>query len=88
MISMIDPCIICNISDAEKAVCCGCPERLDWEREYNKYSENNKNKDKYLVITKYGQYQIEGTDFENAVFQTYNNNTGYEDVMAIIKIEN
>lgn len=88
MINMIDPCIICKIPDAEKAVCCGCPERLNWEREYNKYNENNKNKNKYLIITKYGQYQIEGTDFENAVFQTYNDNTGYEDVMAIIKIEN
>ena len=42
---------------------------------------------KFLVITKYGQYQIEASDFDDAVEETYDSNTGYRDVVAIIKIE-
>ena len=42
---------------------------------------------KYLILTKYSQYQIEAEDFEDAVHQVYNHHTGYDDVMAIIKIE-
>ena len=42
---------------------------------------------KFLIITKYGQYQIEARDFDDAVIQTYDSNTGYRDVVAIIKIE-
>lgn len=41
----------------------------------------------YLVITKFGQYQIDADDFDDAVQQAYDNNTGYRDVVAIIKIE-
>jgi len=42
---------------------------------------------RYLVITKFGQYQIEADDFDDAVQQAYDNHTGYRDVVAIIKIE-
>lgn len=41
----------------------------------------------YLVITKFGQYQIDADDFDDAVQQAYDTNIGYRDVVAIIKIE-
>ncbi len=28
-----DPCIMCGKTAIDKAVCCGCPERLDWEKQ-------------------------------------------------------
>lgn len=30
--AMTDPCTICQLSDAEKAACCGCPERFKYEQ--------------------------------------------------------
>lgn len=28
---MNNPCLKCKMLNAEKAACCGCPERLEWE---------------------------------------------------------
>ena len=30
---MNNPCLKCNMSDTEKAACCGCPERLEYEKQ-------------------------------------------------------
>lgn len=30
---MDNPCKTCKLSASEKAACCGCPDRLKWERE-------------------------------------------------------
>ena len=27
------PCVACKMTWLEKAACCGCPERMEWERE-------------------------------------------------------
>ena len=42
---------------------------------------------KYFIITKYSQYQIEAKDFEDAFDQAYRHHAGYDDLIAIIKIE-
>lgn len=48
---------------------------------------NNVSNMKYLIITKYSQYQIEAKNFEDAFNQAYHHNRGYDDLIAIIKIE-
>ena len=35
-----NPCIKCSLSQSEKAACCGCPERLEWEKKRNSNSVN------------------------------------------------
>lgn len=30
---MDNPCKTCRLSASDKAACCGCPDRLKWERE-------------------------------------------------------
>lgn len=42
---------------------------------------------KFLIITEYDRRQIDAEDFEDAVSQAYNYHTGYDNVIAIIKIE-
>ena len=32
---MENPCIKCSLSQSEKAACCGCRERLEWEKKRN-----------------------------------------------------
>ena len=41
----------------------------------------------FIILTKYGSYIIECENFEEAVYKAYNNHTGYDNVMAIVRIE-
>ena len=42
---------------------------------------------KFIILTKYGSYIVECEDFEAAVYKAYNNHTGYDDVMAIVRMD-
>lgn len=38
---MENPCVKCTMSLLAKATCCGCPERLKWEKEQKKQKKAN-----------------------------------------------
>ena len=42
---------------------------------------------KFLILTCYGSYIIEADDFLDATERAYKNSTGYDHVMAIVKME-
>lgn len=44
---------------------------------------------KFLIVSKYGTWTEESktSDFEEIASKIYNNHTGYNDIIAIIKIE-
>ena len=42
---------------------------------------------KFIILTKYGSYIVECEDFEAAIHEAYNSSTGYDNVMAIVRIE-
>lgn len=41
--------------------------------------------EKFIVITNYGSYIIEATDFEDAFSEACDNHSGYSDVLAIVR---
>ena len=42
---------------------------------------------KFLILSKYCSYFIEAEDFEEAVREAWDQHSGYEYVMAIVKVE-
>ena len=42
---------------------------------------------KYIIIREYGENIIEAEDIENAVYASYDTHTGYDDIVAIVRIK-
>lgn len=42
--------------------------------------------EKFIVMTNYGSYIIEATDFEDAFYKACDNHSVYDDVQAIVRI--
>ena len=41
---------------------------------------------KYIIVKIYGSSVVDVEDLEAAVSEAYNNHTGYDDVLAIVKV--
>ena len=41
----------------------------------------------FLIITTNSSYHIEANDFSEAVDMAYDNHTGYDNIMAIVRID-
>ena len=41
----------------------------------------------FLIITKYGRYIIKAIDIAEAIYQAYDNHTGYSNIQAIVCID-
>lgn len=42
---------------------------------------------KFIILKLHGSYIVEAEDFDGAAEAAYNNHTGWNDVMAIVKME-
>ena len=56
-------------------------------KEYFKEYIQREHDMKFLILTTHGQIQVEAEDFDDAVSQAYDDHTGYDNVMAIVKVD-